>query len=136
MARLGAGLIGKNEPDENGLRGIIINTSGIEAFNGTGGQVATAAACGAIHSLTRPLAEDLKHQGIRVVTIAPGIFRTQLVDHFPAEIEEVIASECIIAPNRFGHPDEFAHLVHSIVVNPFINATTIDISAGLNLDMS
>lgn len=135
VTRLAAGLIGKNEPDSNGLRGVVINTSGVEAFNGTSGQVATAAAGGAINSLTYPLAADFKEQGIRVVTIAPGIFRTQLADHFPKRTEEAIANECIPAPKRFGHPDEFAHVVQSIIANPYINSTTIEMSAGLNLYM-
>lgn len=135
VSRLAVGLIGENEPDDNGLRGVVINTSGIEAFNGMTGQVATAAAAGAIHSMTEPFAVDFGAQGIRVVTIAPGIIRTQLTDHYPAEVEESITSECILAPRRFGHPDEFAHLVQSIVTNPYINATTIQLTAGLNIQL-
>lgn len=135
VTRLAVGLIGKNEPDENGLRGVVINTSGIEAFNAVSGQVATAAAAGAVHSMTKPLAVDFGEYGIRVVSVAPGIIRTQLADHYPAEVEETISSECILAPRRLGHPDEFAHLVQSIVSNPYINATTIEVNAGLSLSM-
>lgn len=135
VTRLAAGLIGKNKPDANGLRGVVVNVSGIEAFRGTGGQVASAAASGAIHSMMKPLAVDLREAGIRVVSIAPGLIKTELCDHYPKETEETIANECIIAPNRLGHPDEFAHTVQTIVTNPFINATTIKLTAGLDLNM-
>lgn len=133
VTRLAVGLIGQNEPDDNGLRGVIINTSGAEAFQGTLGQSAIAAASGAIHSMTRPLAVDFGERGIRVVTIAPGFIKTPLMDYLPPETEENIASECIISPKRFGDPDEFAHVAQMIISNPYINATTIELSAGLQL---
>lgn len=132
---MAAGLIGKNDPDENGLRGVVINTGGVEAFNGCTGQAAISAASGAIHSLTQPLAFDFAQQGIRVVSIAPGFIRTRLNDHFPVETEEAIATETITAPRRFGYPDEFAQTVQAIVANPYLNATTIEVSAGLNFNM-
>lgn len=134
VIRLAVGLIAQNKADDNNLRGVIINTSGSEAFYGTQGQVATAAASGAIHSLTGPLASEFAAYGIRVVTISPGLIRTPLCDHFPVEVEESI-SEILLGPHRFGHPDEYAHLVQAICANPYINATTIDLSAGLNLNM-
>lgn len=130
VTRLAAGLIGKNEPDENGLRGVVINTCGVEAFRGTEGQVAGSASSGAITSMEKAMASDVGVGGIRVVAIAPGIIRTELNDHFPAETNESIVNECLVAPNRMGDPDEFAQMVQSIVMNPFINATTIEISAG------
>lgn len=133
MTRLAVGLIGKNEPDENGLRGVVINTSGTEAFNGTLGQASIAAASGAIHSMTRPIAVDLGAQGIRVVSIAPGLIKTPLLDFIPAETAEEMYTECVIAPQRFGDPDEFAHIVQSIIANPYINATTIELSGGVLL---
>lgn len=135
VSRLAAGLMAMNKPDDNGLRGVIINTSGVEAFRGTGGQVAIAAASGALHSMTKPLAEDFSERGIRVVTVAPGIIRTLLCDQYPQETEEAIANECMAAPRRLGYPDEFAHVVQSIIANPYINATTIEVSGGLNLHM-
>lgn len=116
------------------MRGVIINTSGTEAFHGMSGQVAIAAASGAINSLTRPLASEFAAFGIRVVTIAPGLIRTPVCDHFPAEVEETL-SEIVIAPYRFGHPEEYAHLVQTIITNPYVNATTIDLSAGLRCDV-
>lgn len=135
VIRLSAALMALNQPDVNGLRGVIVNTSGVEAFNGASGQVATAAASGALHSITKPLAADLASGGIRVVTIAPGLVRTPLCDHYPKEVEETIGSECILAPKRFGDPDEFAHAVQTIVTNPYLNATTIKLSAGLDFRM-
>lgn len=134
MIRLTAKLFNKNEPDDDGLRGVIINTGGMEAFHGTMGQTSIAAASGAIHSMTRPLAADFSDQGIRVVSIAPGFIKTPLIDYIPADTSEEIANECIMAPKRFGDPDEFAHMVQSIVTNPYINATTIQFSGGLKID--
>lgn len=135
MCRLSSGLISKNTPDDDGLRGVIINTSGIEGFDGTAGQSATAAAAGAVHSLTKSLADDFKDRGIRVVSIAPGLIETKLNNQFPMDVEMAIKNECITAPQRFGRPEEFAKLVQTIVANRFINATTIELSAGFNFYM-
>lgn len=135
VIRLSVGLISKNEPDENGLRGVIVNTSGTEAFRGSLGQTSIAAASGAIHSMTRPLALDFGEHGIRVVSIAPGLIKTPLLDYIPAETAEAIYTENIISPKRFGEPDEFAHVVQSIVTNPYINATTIELSGGITLNL-
>lgn len=135
VSRHAVGLMALNKPDGDGLRGVIVNTSGIEARKGTLGQVATAAASGALNSMTKPLAHDFSERGIRVVTVSPGLIRTLLIDHYPKETEECIAQECIPSPRRLGYPDEFAHVVQSIIANPYINATTIDVSAGLNLNM-
>lgn len=133
VIRLSAELIGKNEPDNDGLRGVIINTSGVEATKGALGQTATAAASGAINSMTRPLAVDFSERGIRVVTIAPGLMKTPLLDQISSDIVESLSQECVTAPKRFGEPDEFAHLVQSIISNPYINGTTIELSGGLRL---
>lgn len=133
MIRLAVELIGKNEPDIDGLRGVVINTAGMEAFQGTFGQTSIAAASGAIHSMTRPLAADLSEKGIRVVTIAPGLIKTPLIDYIPTSTLDEIHSECIMGPKRLGDPDEFAHLVQSIIQNPYVNATTIELSGGLTL---
>lgn len=134
MTRQAVGLIAQNSPDDNDMRGVIINTSGMEAFHGMSGQVAIAAASGGINALTEPLASEFAAYGIRVVTIAPGLIRTPVCDHFPTEVEETLG-EVALAPHRFGHPDEYAHLVQTIISNPYINATTIDLSAGLRCDI-
>lgn len=123
----------KNEPDYNELRGVVINTSGTDGFTGTFGRSATAAASGAIKSLTRPLAIELAESGIRVVNIATGFMKTPLNDYIPSATAEHINTQCILSPNRFGNPDEFAYLVQSIVNNPYINATTIELSGGIQM---
>lgn len=134
MVRLTVGLINKNEPDANGLRGVIINTGGIEGFHGTMGQTAIAAASGAIHSMTRPMAADFSDQGIRVVSIAPGFVKTPLLDYIPNDTIYEIANGCIMAPKRLGDPNEFAQMVQTIIENPYINATTIQLSGGLKFN--
>lgn len=130
-------LIGKNEVDANGLRGVLINTAGIEGIRGHAGQSATAAASRAIMHMTKPLAREFHENGIRVVTIAPGLFKTPLTDFFTPEVDKVLQKDCMFTPNRFGDVDEFAHLAETIVINPSLNACTIDLSAGFNvvLDM-
>lgn len=134
MIRLSAGLFNKNKPDDDGLRGVVINTGGMEGIHGTMGQTSIAAASGAIHSMTRPLAADFSNKGIRVVSIAPGFIKTPLIDYLPAETIEEIANECILTPKRFGDPDEFAHMVQMIIANPYLNATTIELSGGLRIN--
>ncbi|RWS14214.1 3-hydroxyacyl-CoA dehydrogenase type-2-like protein [Dinothrombium tinctorium] len=129
--RLSAGLLAENEP-EGGLKGIIINTSSVSAFDGTVGQVAHSAASGAINSMTLPMARDLSVEGIRVVTIAPGIFYTPLMDRMPAETLQYFA-EMTPCPSRLGKPEEFAHLVASIIENPFINGSIIRLDGAIRL---
>ncbi|XP_031624679.1 3-hydroxyacyl-CoA dehydrogenase type-2-like [Contarinia nasturtii] len=133
VIRLTAGLLSKNEPDGDDLRGVIVNTSGMNAFKGTLGQTTNSAACGAIHSMTKPLASDLGGEGIRVVTIAPSFIKTPMNEHFSEALQHTICSDSISALNRFGDADEFAHLVQTIVSNPYINGTTVELSAGLRV---
>lgn len=84
-------------------------------------------------AMTEPLAKDLNECGIRVFTVVPGVFKTPLNDFLPREVQNVMAMECMIAPNRFGEADEYAHLVQSGILNPSINATTIELSAGFSI---
>ncbi|XP_031641175.1 3-hydroxyacyl-CoA dehydrogenase type-2-like [Contarinia nasturtii] len=135
VIRLTAQLFANNQPDEGGLRGVIINTSGVEAFNGIMGQTSIAAASGAIHSMTKPLAEDFARTGIRVVTISPGFIRSPMNNYFPKHLEESLGLYCVTVPNRYGNGDEFAHLVQSIVQNPYINGTTIELSGGMRMSL-
>lgn len=126
----------KNEPDENGFRGVIVMTAGIEGTNGQSGQTATAAASNGIIHMTRSLAVQLQPQGIRVVTISPGLIRTQLTDILVHEVEKTIERECLIGVHRMGDPDEFAYMVQTIMQAPYINGTNIKMACGLNLFMS
>lgn len=83
--------------------------------------------------MTQPLAKDLAPGKIRVVTVAVGWLKTPLLNYIPPETQATIMRDCMVTPNTFGDPDQFAHLVQSIVINPHINATTIELSAGLNM---
>lgn len=122
--RLSAGLIGKNEPDANGQRGVIVNTASTIAYEGDIGQAAYAASTAAIIGMTLPIARDLASKGIRVVTIAPGIFDTPLTSYLPEKMKEFI-KRMTPFPSRLGKPEEFAHLVTTIVENPMLNGEVI-----------
>lgn len=127
--RLAAGLLSKNEPDENGQRGVIINTSGSSAFDGIIGQSAFASSARAIASMTLPLARDLATQGIRCCTIAPGFFETDLTGPLPPDVVNFIA-DSTPSPKRFGKPQEYAHLVQCIIENPMLNGEVIRLDGG------
>ncbi|XP_026332294.1 3-hydroxyacyl-CoA dehydrogenase type-2-like [Hyposmocoma kahamanoa] len=122
--RLAAGVIGKNDADGNGQRGVIINTAATIAYEGDKGQAGYAASTAAIIGMTLPIARDLASRGIRVVTIAPGIFETPLTSYLPEKMLEFI-KRMTPFPSRLGKPDEFAHLVESIVGNPMLNGEVI-----------
>ncbi|KAK7496216.1 hypothetical protein BaRGS_00012626 [Batillaria attramentaria] len=132
VIRLSVGLMGKNEPNENGQRGVVVNTSSVAAFDGQMGQVAYSASKGAIVGMTLPLARDLASQGIRVCTIAPGLFDTPLLAGLPEKVRTFLAST-IPFPSRLGHPDEYAHLVESIVQNPLLNGEVIRLDGALRM---
>merc|ERR1712071_265334 len=108
VIRLTAGLMGKNEPNEDGQRGVIINTASVAAFDGQMGQAAYSASKGAIVGMTLPIARDLSSQGIRVCTIAPGLFRTPLLEQLPEKVQTFLA-KTVPFPQRLGKPDEFAN---------------------------
>ncbi|XP_026735725.1 3-hydroxyacyl-CoA dehydrogenase type-2-like [Trichoplusia ni] len=122
--RLAAGLMGKNEANKEGQRGVIVNTASTIAYEGDIGQAAYAASSAAIIGMTLPIARDLASKGIRVVTVAPGIFDTPLVSYLPEKMIEFI-KRMTPFPSRLGKPEEFAHLVTSIVENPMLNGEVI-----------
>jgi len=119
----------KNEPNENGERGVIINTSSVAAYEGQRGQVAYAASKGALVSLTLPIARDLAYYGIRIVTIAPGLCETPLLDGLAAELKEGLVKD-VQFPKRLADPGEFAALAEHIINNPYI---TIQLDGGLRM---
>jgi 3-hydroxyacyl-CoA dehydrogenase/3-hydroxy-2-methylbutyryl-CoA dehydrogenase len=130
VMRAAAAVIARNEPTEDGERGVIINTASTAAFDGQLGQVAYAASKAAVVGLTLPAARDLMALGIRVVTIAPGTFDTPMAHK--ADQTLVAALDALPKfPRRSAHPEEFASLVEFIVRNRYVNATTIRIDAGL-----
>lgn len=119
-------------PDYDGQRGVIINTASIAAFEGQIGQTAYSASKGAIVGMTLPMARDLSKSGIRVVTIAPGIFDTPLLGKLP---EKVLAYlyKTVPYPSRLGKPDEFAQLAQHIVENRYLNGEVIRLDGALRM---
>lgn len=130
--RLAAWAMAQNEPNEEGERGVIINTASVAAFEGQIGQVAYAASKGGVVSLTLPAARDLARNGIRVVTIAPGIFDTPMLGQLPAEIRNALAQQMLF-PQRLGRPEEYARLVQHIIENPMLNGEVIRLDGGLRM---
>jgi 3-hydroxyacyl-CoA dehydrogenase / 3-hydroxy-2-methylbutyryl-CoA dehydrogenase len=132
VIRLSAGMIGQNEPNQDGQRGVIINTASIAAYDGQIGQAGYAASKAAIVGMTLPIARDLSTQGIRVMTIAPGLFDTPLLQALPDKVR-VFLAKTVPFPQRLGHPEEFAQLVETIVDNPLLNGEVIRIDGALRM---
>ena len=121
-----------NAPDPNGERGVIVNVSSTAAFDGQIGQAAYAASKGAVVGMTLPMARDLSGLGIRVVTVAPGLFDTPLLAMVPQETRTAL-NESVPFPNRIGRPEEFALLVEQILINPYINGEVIRLDGALRM---
>ena len=132
MMRLAADDMTKLEPLADGERGLIINTASVAAFDGQIGQAAYAASKGAVVALTLPAARELAQFGVRVVTIAPGLFLTPLLAELPVEAQQSLAAS-IPFPKRLGKPDEFAKLVLAIVDNPTLNGEVIRLDGALRM---
>jgi 3-hydroxyacyl-CoA dehydrogenase / 3-hydroxy-2-methylbutyryl-CoA dehydrogenase len=126
-----ASMIG-NDPDEDGERGVCVNTASIAAFDGQVGQVAYSASKGGVVGMTLPVARDLAQYGIRVNTIAPGLFDTQLLAALPEEARTKLG-ESIPFPPRLGRPAEYAQLVGQIVENTMLNGETIRLDGALRM---
>ncbi len=119
-------------PRDGEERGVVVNTASIAAFDGQVGQAAYAASKAALVGMTLPIARDLASHRIRVNTIAPGFFRTPLVDQQPAEVQASLAAQ-VPHPSRAGDPDEFASLVEHVVANPMLNGETIRLDAAIRM---
>lgn len=132
VIRLSAGLIGKNEPDKDGQRGVVINTASIAAYDGQMGQAAYSASKGAIVGMTLPIARDLASHGIRCVTIAPGLFDTPLLASLPEKVRNFLAKN-VPNPSRLGSPDEYAALVEHVVNNKMLNGEVIRLDGALRM---
>jgi 3-hydroxyacyl-CoA dehydrogenase/3-hydroxy-2-methylbutyryl-CoA dehydrogenase len=132
VLRLAAAAMSENEPDEEGERGVCVNTASIAAFDGQIGQVAYAASKGGIVGMTLPAARDMASRGVRVVTIAPGLFDTPLLAALPDEAREALGAG-IPFPSRLGRPEEYARLVGQIVANPMLNGETIRLDGALRM---
>lgn len=132
VCRLACQLIALNEPDIGGERGVIVNTASIAAFDGQKGQVAYGASKGAIASMTLPMARDLSRIGVRVMTIAPGLFDTPLLSSLPDKVRQVL-SDTVPFPPRLGDPSEFGHLVQCIIENRMLNGEVIRLDGALRM---
>ena len=132
VLRLAAAAMQNNEPDAEGQRGVIVATGSTAAMDGQIGQTAYAASKGGVAAMTLPAARELGHFGIRVVTIAPGVFATPLLRPVSEEHRQSIQSQ-IPFPPRFGRPEEFAALVEHIFANPMLNAAVLRLDGGLRM---
>ncbi|ASN06239.1 3-hydroxyacyl-CoA dehydrogenase [Virgibacillus necropolis] len=132
VIRLTAEKMAENEPNENGERGVIINTASVAAFDGQIGQVAYSASKGGIVGMTLPIARDLSSLGIRVMTIAPGLFETPLFAGLPDKAKQALG-EMTPFPKRLGNPSEYARLTESIIENPMLNGETIRLDGAIRM---
>jgi NAD(P)-dependent dehydrogenase (short-subunit alcohol dehydrogenase family) len=132
LLRLAAAAMNVNEPNEDGERGAVVMTSSAAAYDGQIGQTAYSASKGGIVGMTLPAARDLSGRGIRVVTIAPGLFDTPLLAALPQEARDSLGAT-IPFPPRLGRPEEFAHLTCAIAENPMLNGEVIRLDGALRM---
>ena len=132
VAKAAAALMQANAPGEDGERGVIINTASVAAYEGQIGQAAYSASKGGIVGMTLPMARELARFGIRVATIAPGIFWTPMVDSMTSEVQASLGAS-IPFPSRLGKPEEFASTVAFILGNRYINGETIRLDGAVRL---
>ena len=132
MIRLVAERAAKLEPLEDGERGVIVNTASVAAYDGQIGQAAYASSKGGIVAMTLPVARDLARSGIRVVTIAPGIFRTPMMAGMPEQVQQGLAS-AVPFPQRLGDPAEYAALAVHIIGNRMLNGETIRLDGAIRM---
>ncbi|MGQ5523918.1 3-hydroxyacyl-CoA dehydrogenase [Chitinimonas sp. PSY-7] len=132
LLRLAAEAMSKQNAQESGERGVIINTSSIAAFDGQIGQCAYTASKAGIVGLTLPAARELARFGIRVMTIAPGIFKTPMMASLPDDVQDALGA-AVPFPSRLGEPAEFAHLVGAIIENPMLNGEVIRLDGAMRM---
>jgi NAD(P)-dependent dehydrogenase (short-subunit alcohol dehydrogenase family) len=132
VCKAAAAAMQKGAPNAEGERGAIVMTASVAAFDGQVGQVAYAASKGGIVGMTLPMARELAGFGIRVVTIAPGLFLTPMMASLPKEAQESLGKQ-VPFPPRLGHPSEFASLVRQVVENPMLNGETIRLDGSIRM---
>ncbi|MBT9495163.1 MAG: 3-hydroxyacyl-CoA dehydrogenase [Paucibacter sp.] len=132
MIRLAAEAMSKNSPEPTGERGVLISTASVAAYDGQIGQAAYAASKGGIVGMTLPIARDLARNGIRNMTIAPGIFGTPMLFGMPQEVQDALAAN-VPFPSRLGTPADYAKLVHQIVTNEMLNGEVIRLDGAIRL---
>ncbi|MDT4842260.1 putative oxidoreductase [compost metagenome] len=132
LLRLAAEAMARGEPNEEGERGVIVNTASVAAFDGQIGQAAYAASKGAVVGLTLPAARELARYGIRVMCIAPGVFETPMMAGMPQDVRDSLAAN-VPFPPRLGRAEEYAALVRHIVENPMLNGEVIRLDGALRM---
>jgi NAD(P)-dependent dehydrogenase (short-subunit alcohol dehydrogenase family) len=132
VSKTAAGLMQANAPNEDGERGVIIMTASVAAFDGQIGQISYSASKGGVVGMTLPMARDLSSLGIRVMTIAPGIFKTPMMAALPQEAQDSLGRQ-VPFPPRLGRPDEYAALVQHICENPMLNGETIRLDGAIRM---
>ncbi len=132
MIRLAAEAMSRNAPESTGERGVLISTASVAAYDGQMGQAAYSASKGGLVGMTLPIARDLARNGIRNMTIAPGIFGTPMLFGMPQEVQDSLAAG-VPFPSRLGTPDDYAKLVHQIVTNDMLNGEVIRLDGAIRL---
>jgi NAD(P)-dependent dehydrogenase (short-subunit alcohol dehydrogenase family) len=132
MIRMAATAMSKLEPTADGERGVLINTASVAAFDGQIGQAAYSASKGGVVGMTLPIARDLSRSGIRVCTIAPGIFATPMLLGMPQEVQDSLGKQ-VPFPSRLGKPEEYAALAKHIIENVMLNGETIRLDGAIRL---
>jgi NAD(P)-dependent dehydrogenase (short-subunit alcohol dehydrogenase family) len=132
MIRLAAEAMAKNEPESTGERGVMVSTASVAAFDGQIGQAAYSASKGGIVGMTLPIARDLARNGIRNMTIAPGIFGTPMLFSMPKEVQDALAAS-VPFPSRLGTPEDYAKLVQQIVTNDMLNGEVIRLDGAIRM---
>ena len=132
MIRLAAAAMVQNTPDEGGERGIIVNTASVAAFDGQVGQAAYAASKGGVVGMTLAVARDLSRDGVRCMTIAPGIFETPMLLGMPQEVQDALG-KMVPFPPRLGRPAEYAQLVQAIIGNTMLNGEVIRLDGAIRM---
>ncbi|MDK3025715.1 3-hydroxyacyl-CoA dehydrogenase [Cupriavidus taiwanensis] len=132
MIRLAAAAMVQNAPDSEGERGVIINTASVAAFDGQIGQAAYAASKGGVVAMTLAIARDLARDGVRCMTIAPGIFETPMLLGMPQEVQDALG-KMVPFPSRLGRPAEYAKLARSIIENPMLNGEVIRLDGAIRM---
>jgi NAD(P)-dependent dehydrogenase (short-subunit alcohol dehydrogenase family) len=132
MIRLVAEAMSRNDPEPTGERGVLISTASVAAFDGQIGQAAYSASKGGVVGMTLPIARDLARNGIRNMTIAPGIFGTPMLFTMPVEVQQALAAS-VPFPSRLGTPADYAKLVHQIITNEMLNGEVIRLDGAIRL---
>ena len=132
VIRLAAPKMARNSPNKDGEKGVVINTASVAAFDGQIGQAAYSASKAAVAGMTLPIAREFAEYGIRVMTIAPGIFNTPMVKALPDKVQEALG-QMVPFPKRLGEPDEFAALIHHIIENAMLNGEVIRLDGAIRM---